>query len=157
MLASAPFVAVMRPRTALLPSPHWGELRCRLLPDSQSGITSRKCGLRGRPRGFRVPFGTGPKTEPCAQTQNKHRNMKHRQDWQNSEGRILTVNMIKEGSENKPALLILLNFYLEKSQKSNLSAKTNENGGKSHYEINVFFSNTRWSNPGWLWTWTSGQ
>ncbi len=64
--------------------------------------------------------------------------MKHRQDWQNSEGRILTVNMIKEGSENKPALLILLNFYLEKSQKSNLSAKTNENGGKSHYEINVF-------------------
>ncbi len=37
-----------------------GELRSRLLPDSQSGITSRKCGLRGSPRGFRVPFGTGP-------------------------------------------------------------------------------------------------
>ncbi len=47
--------------------------------------------------------------------------MKHGQDWQNSEGRILTVNMIKEGSENKHALLILLNFYLKKSQKSNLS------------------------------------
>ncbi len=32
------------------------------------------------------------------------------------------VNMIKEGSENKPALLILLIFYLKKkSQKSNLS------------------------------------
>ncbi len=41
--------AVMRPRSVLLPSLHWGELRSRLLPDSQSGITSRKCGLRGRP------------------------------------------------------------------------------------------------------------
>ncbi len=39
----------MRPRSVLLPSLHWGELRSRLLPDSQSGITSRKCGLRGRP------------------------------------------------------------------------------------------------------------
>ncbi len=38
------------------------QARRRLLPDSQSGITSRKCGLRGRPRGFRVPFGTGPMT-----------------------------------------------------------------------------------------------
>ncbi len=56
VLASAPFVAVMRPQFALLPSLHWGEL----LPDSQSGITSRKCGLGGRPWGFRVPFGTGP-------------------------------------------------------------------------------------------------
>ncbi len=36
------------------------QARSRLLPDNQSGITSRKCGLRGRPRGFRVPFGTGP-------------------------------------------------------------------------------------------------
>uniref|UniRef100_A0A672R497 mitogen-activated protein kinase n=1 Tax=Sinocyclocheilus grahami TaxID=75366 RepID=A0A672R497_SINGR len=55
-----PLAAVMCPRSALLPSPHWGELRSILLPDSQSGITSRKCGLRGRPLGFRVPFGTGP-------------------------------------------------------------------------------------------------
>ncbi len=29
--------------------------------------------------------------------------------------------MIKGGSENKPALLILLIFYFKKSQKSNLS------------------------------------
>ncbi len=28
--------------------------------NSQSGIMLRKCGLRGRPRGFRVTFGTGP-------------------------------------------------------------------------------------------------
>ncbi len=35
MLASA--VAVMRPRSALLPSLHWSELRSRLQPDSQSG------------------------------------------------------------------------------------------------------------------------
>ncbi len=55
-----PLCGVMRPRSTLLPSPHWGELRSRLLPNSQSGITSRKCGLRGRPLGFRVPFGTGP-------------------------------------------------------------------------------------------------
>ncbi len=36
------------------------QARSRLLPDSQSGITSRKCRLRGWPPGFRVPFGTGP-------------------------------------------------------------------------------------------------
>ncbi len=49
--------------------------------------------------------------------------------------------MIKGGSENKPALLILLIFYLKKNHK-NLTfhwTKTIENGGKSHYEINVFF------------------
>ncbi len=48
--------------------------------------------------------------------------------------------MIKEGSENKPALLILLIFYLK-----NLTfhwTKTIENGGKSHYEINVFLKYT---------------
>ncbi len=56
------------------------------------------------------------------------------------------VNMIKEGSENKPALLILLIFY--KKKHKNLSfhwTKTIEIGGKTHYEINVFFSNTRWT------------
>ncbi len=41
------------------------------------------------------------------------------QSW--SELLALLVNMIKEGSENKPALLIFLIFYLKKSQKSNLS------------------------------------
>ncbi len=30
-------------------------------PDSQSGITSWKCGLRGRPQRFRVRFRSGPK------------------------------------------------------------------------------------------------
>ncbi len=48
--------------------------------------------------------------------------------------------MIKEGSENKPALLILLIFYLK-----NLTfhwTKTIENGGKSHYKINVFLKYT---------------
>ncbi len=34
-----------------------GRAQSRLLLNSQSGITSRKCGLRGRPQGFRVPFG----------------------------------------------------------------------------------------------------
>ncbi len=43
--------------------------------------------------------------------------------------------MIKEGSENKPALLILLIFYLK---KSNLSL----NYHKSHDEINVFLKYT---------------
>ncbi len=38
-----------------------------------------------------------------------------------SELMVPMVNMIKEGCENKSALLILLNFYLKKSQKSNLS------------------------------------
>jgi len=32
--------------------------RSRFLPDSQNGVTSRKC--TGRPRVFRVPFGTCP-------------------------------------------------------------------------------------------------
>ncbi len=69
--------------------------------------------------------------------------MKHRQDWQNSEGRILTVNVIKEGSENKPALLILLNVYLKNHKNLTFQwIKTIENGGKSHYEINVFLKYT---------------
>ncbi len=42
--------------------------------------------------------------------------------------------MIKGGCENKSALLILLIFYL---QKSNLSLRI-LNGGKYHYEINAF-------------------
>ncbi len=42
--------------------------------------------------------------------------------------------MIKEGCENKSALLILLIFYL---QKSNLSLRI-QNGEKYHYEINAF-------------------
>ena len=42
---------------------HWSELRSRLDPDSQSGVTSGKCGLRGRPRVFRVPFVTGPNSQ----------------------------------------------------------------------------------------------
>ncbi len=33
----------------------------------------------------------------------------------------MAKNMIKEGCENVPALLILLKFYLNDSQKSNLS------------------------------------
>jgi len=38
------------------------QARNRFLPDSQSGITSRKCGLRGRPRGFLVcHLGQGQK------------------------------------------------------------------------------------------------
>ncbi len=44
----------------------------RLLPDSQSDITSRKCGLRGRPRGFRVPFGTGPILLRCHAISSAH-------------------------------------------------------------------------------------
>ncbi len=50
------------------------------------------------------------------------------------------VNKIKEGSDNKPALLILLIFYLKTDHK-NLT-KTIENGGKYHYEINVFLKYT---------------
>ncbi|ROI15053.1 hypothetical protein DPX16_15494 [Anabarilius grahami] len=60
VLARAPFAADMCPQCALLLSPHWCKLHSRYLPDSQSGIPSRKCGLVGRPRVFRVPFGTGP-------------------------------------------------------------------------------------------------
>ncbi len=52
--------------------------------------------------------------------------------------------MIKEGSENKPVLLILLIFYFFLNHK-NLTfhwTKTIENGGESHYEINVFLKYT---------------
>ncbi len=51
------------------------------------------------------------------------------------------LNMIKEGCENKPALLILLIFFLFFLNHKNVTfhwTKTIENGGKSHYEINVF-------------------
>ncbi len=50
----------------------------------------------------------------------------------------------KEGSENKPALLILFDLLFKKNHK-NLTfhwTKTIENGGKSHYEINVFLKYT---------------
>lgn len=60
MLASVHFAATMHPQCALLLSLHWSELLSKLLPDSQSSVTSRKCGFRGRTRWFRVPFGTGP-------------------------------------------------------------------------------------------------
>lgn len=60
MLASVHFVATMHLRCALLMSLHWSELLSKLLPDSQSSVTSRKCGFRGRTRWFRVPFWTGP-------------------------------------------------------------------------------------------------
>ncbi len=46
--------------SARLRSEGCSRLRGRLLPNSQSGITSRKFGHRGRLRGVRVPFGTGP-------------------------------------------------------------------------------------------------
>ncbi len=49
------------------------------------------------------------------------------------------VNMIKEGYGNESALLILLIFYLENSQKSNLSLDNkNLKWGKYYYEMNVF-------------------
>ncbi len=53
------------------------------------------------------------------------------------------VNMIKEGCENKYALLILLIFYFKKSQKSKLSLENTNlkwGGGGYHYEINVFWT-----------------
>ncbi len=53
--------------------------------------------------------------------------------------------MIKEGCENVSALLILLNFFFFKSQKSNVSLdNTHFKWGKYYYEI-IFFSNTRWT------------
>ncbi len=55
------------------------------------------------------------------------------------------VNMIKD-CENESALLILLIFYLKKSQKSNLSL---DNKSLKWEEISLlnkcFFSNTRWT------------
>ncbi len=51
--------------------------------------------------------------------------------------------MIKEGCENESALLIVLIFYLKKSQKSNISLDNkNLKWGKYHYEINVFLKCT---------------
>ncbi len=62
--------------------------------------------------------------------------------------------MITEGCENKPAWLIFLIFHFKKNHK-NLNfhwTKTIEieieNGGKSHYEINVFLKYTLDTNIG---------
>ncbi len=52
MLASGCYAPSIRTSA----EPALGRAGSRLLP----GVMSRKCGLRGRPRGFRVPFGTGP-------------------------------------------------------------------------------------------------
>ncbi len=52
--------------------------------------------------------------------------------------------MIREGSENKPALwilLILYFFFYLKNQTFHWT-KTIKNGGKSQYEINVFLKYT---------------
>ncbi len=58
-------------------------------------------------------------------------------------GTLVLVNTIKEGSENKPALLILLIFYLKNHKNLTFHwTKTIENGGKSHYEINFFLKCT---------------
>ncbi len=55
------------------------------------------------------------------------------------------VNMIQEGCENKLALLIILIFYLKKSQKSNLSLNNkNLKWGKISLWNKCFFSNTHW-------------
>ncbi len=61
-----------------------------------------------------------------------------------SELLVPLVNMSKERCENKPALIILLIFYCKTNHK-NLTfhwTKKIENGGKSHYEINVFLKYT---------------
>ncbi len=52
--------------------------------------------------------------------------------------------MIKEGSENKPALLIILIFYFKKITKIEpfVEQKQLKMGGKYHYEINVFLKYT---------------
>ncbi len=58
----------------------------------------------------------------------------HIQSW--SELLAPLVNMIKEGSENKPALLILLIFYFFLNHKNlTFELKQLKMGGKSHYEI----------------------
>ncbi len=55
------------------------------------------------------------------------------------------VNMIQEGCENKSALLIILIFYLKKSQKSNLSLDNkNLKWGEISLWNKCFFSNTHW-------------
>ncbi len=67
---------------------------------------------------------------------------KQLQSW--SELLAPLLNMIKEGSENKPALFIILIFYKKLYHKNRTFhwTKTIENGGKFHYEINVFLKYT---------------
>ncbi len=54
------------------------------------------------------------------------------------------VNMIKEGCENKRALLILLIFYIKQITKNEpfIELKQLKMGKKSHDEINVFLKYT---------------
>ncbi len=44
------------------------------------------------------------------------------------------VNMFKKVCENESALLILLIFYIKKSQKSNLSLDNKKKNGGKYYE-----------------------
>ncbi len=50
--------------------------------------------------------------------------------------------MIKCGSENKPALLILLVLFFYHKNLDFHWTKTIENGGKSPYKINIFLKYT---------------
>jgi len=67
VLVSTPFADNMRPQCTILPSLHCCKLYSRLLPN-QNGVTSGQCGLVGRPRVLRVPFGTGPQCPSHRQT-----------------------------------------------------------------------------------------
>ncbi len=74
---------------------------------------------------YMIPFTGAFTLGSIAWPESKFRPKIYIQSW--SELLAPLVNMIKEGSENKPALLILLTFYLKKNHK-NLT-KTIENGG----------------------------
>ncbi len=67
--------------------------------------------------------------------------MQELQSWSELLSPLLTV--IKEGSEKKPALLLLLIFDFKNHKNLTFHwTKTIENGGKYHYEIKVFLKYT---------------
>ncbi len=66
--------------------------------------------------------------------------LSYTQSWSELLAPLGNINMIKEGCENESALLILLIFYLNKSQKSNLSLDNNNLKWKEISLWNNFFS-----------------
>ncbi len=60
MLASAPFVAVMRPRSALLPGPHWCELPADFYPTVKAALRHESADSEEDREGLECHLGQGP-------------------------------------------------------------------------------------------------
>ncbi len=79
----------MRPRYALLPSLLWGELRNRLLPDSQSGIHHESADSEEDRKGLVCQLGQGLNTHMIQSLGTQGRSQSGHRLSSSSEGEML--------------------------------------------------------------------